>query len=428
MDYKKALQYLLDQLPMYQRQGAAAYRADLGNALEMDRYFGHPHRKYRTIHVGGTNGKGSVSHLLASILQSAGYRTGLYTSPHLVDFRERIRVNGEKIPEEDVVRFVEDHGDMLENTRPSFFEMTMGMAFEHFARENVDVAVIEVGMGGRLDSTNIISPDLTVITNIGLDHTMFLGDTLEAIAREKAGIIKPGVPVVVGRFQAETADGFREKAHEMNAPLMFVGDVFNLVETVVQNNEQLVTVKSDRVTETFALPLTGSAQQENLRTVLGAVRQLHNMGYTISDAAVHHGIEKVVEQTGLKGRWQKIADHPLMICDTAHNADGLCQVVRQIESGKYHQVHIVWGMVNDKDVKEVLDLLPGDALYYFTQASIPRALDPVEILRAAREIGLKGEIYPDVKRAVEAAKKNASNNDLIFIGGSTFIVSEALEI
>ncbi|MGM0375914.1 MAG: bifunctional folylpolyglutamate synthase/dihydrofolate synthase, partial [Bacteroidota bacterium] len=323
MDYQKTLQYLLEQLPMYQRLGKAAYRADLGNALEMDRYFGHPHQQYRTIHVGGTNGKGSVSHLLASVLQSAGYRTGLYTSPHLVDFRERIRVNGEKIPEDEVVQFVENHGDMLEKMHPSFFEMTMGMAFEHFAREKVDVAVVEVGMGGRLDSTNIISPDLTVITNIGLDHTMFLGDTLEAIAREKAGIIKPGIPVVVGRYQSETADVFRKKAREMEAPLMFAEEVFDLVETAVQDNEQLITVVSDRVTETFALPLTGVAQQENLTTVLAALRQLHNLNYVISDAAVHHGVEKVVEQTGLQGRWQKISEHPLMICDTAHNADGL---------------------------------------------------------------------------------------------------------
>ena len=428
MDYQETLQYLLEQLPMYQRQGKAAYRADLGNALEMDRYFGHPHQQYRTIHVGGTNGKGSVSHLLASILQSAGYRTGLYTSPHLVDFRERIRVNGEKIPEDEVVRFVDNHGKMLEETRPSFFEMTMGMAFEHFGRENVDVAVVEVGMGGRLDSTNIISPDLTILTNIGLDHTMFLGDTLEAIAREKAGIIKPGIPVVVGRYQSETVKVFREKAGEMNAPLMFAGDVFDLVEIAVQNNEQLITVKSDRITETFALPLTGAAQQENLITVLAAIRQLHNLSYTISHAALHHGIEKVVELTGLKGRWQKISDHPLMICDTAHNADGLRQVVNQIEAGDYKQVHIVWGMVDDKDVKEVLGLLPRDALYYFTQASIPRALDPGEILQAAREIGLDGGIYGDVKKAVEAAKKNTSDNDLIFIGGSTFIVAEALEI
>ena len=428
MDYQKTLQYLLEQLPMYQRQGKAAYRADLDNALEMDSYFGHPHRQYRTIHVGGTNGKGSVSHLLASILQSAGYRTGLYTSPHLVDFRERIRVNGEKIPEEDVVQFVENHGDMLEKLHPSFFEMTMGMAFEHFAREKVDVAVVEVGMGGRLDSTNIISPDLTIITNIGLDHTMFLGDTLEAIAREKAGIIKTGVPVVVGRYQAETADVFREKAREVNAPLMFAGEVFDLVESAVQANEQLITVVSDRVTETFALPLTGAAQQENLTTVLAATRQLHNLNYTISDAVVHHGIEEVVKQTGLQGRWQKISDHPLVICDTAHNTDGLRQVMNQIKEGDYGQVHIVWGMVNDKDVKEILNLLPGGAFFYFTQASIPRALDAKELYRAARKIGLKGEVFTSVEKAVDAAKKNASDNDLIFIGGSTFVVAEALEI
>ncbi|MFO7999940.1 MAG: folylpolyglutamate synthase/dihydrofolate synthase family protein [Marinilabilia sp.] len=428
MNYQKTLKYLLEQLPMYQRQGKAAYRADLGNALEMDRYFGHPHRQYRTIHVGGTNGKGSVSHLLASILQSAGYRTGLYTSPHLVDFRERIRVNGNKIPEDEVVRFVEDHQGMMEATRPSFFEMTMAMAFEHFGREKVDVAVVEVGMGGRLDSTNIISPDLTIITNIGLDHTMFLGDTLEAIAGEKAGIIKPGIPVVVGRYQPETADVFREKAREMNAPLIFAREMFDLIETLVQESEQLITVSSGKGTETYALPLTGAAQQENLTTVLTAVRQLYKIGYAISGVEVHHGIERVVEQTGLKGRWQKISGRPLMICDTAHNADGLCQVINQISQGDYDLVHMVWGMVNDKDVNEIFALLPRDARYYFTRASIPRAIDPSELQQAASSAGLQGDAYTGVKQAVEAAKKNAGDNDLIFIGGSTFVVAEALEI
>ncbi len=427
MSYQETLDFLFSQLPMYQRSGQAAYKADLVNTLALDKYFGHPHRTFRTIHVAGTNGKGSVSHLLASILQAAGYRTGLYTSPHLVDFRERIKIDGRMISEEDVVHFTDHHRGLIERVAPSFFEMTVAMAFDYFARKEVDVAVVEVGMGGRLDSTNIITPDLSVITNIGLDHTMFLGDSLRSIAGEKAGIIKPGVPVVVGRYQEEIEDVFRDKAKKQRAPIYFARDLAVLKSVREQPEYQEVTVEAKFGSGIYRLPLLGSYQQENFGTVLAALNILNQSWYELKPESVMKGVADVVKNTGLQGRWQKLSDHPLMICDTGHNADGISGVVKQLEQTRKEKLHIVWGMVNDKDVMSVMKLLPRDANYYFTQAAIPRAMDATLLAAAGYEAGLKGEIHPNVSEAVKNAKKNAGDNDLIFIGGSTFVVADALE-
>lgn len=427
MTYQETLNYLFEQLPVYQRAGKAAYKADLANTMVLDKYFGHPHRKFRTIHVAGTNGKGSVSHMLASVLHSAGYRTGLYTSPHLLDFRERIKINGKMISKEDVVFFVQQHKELLERVQPSFFEMTVAMAFDYFARQGVDVAVVEVGLGGRLDSTNIITPDLSVITNIGLDHTLFLGDTLEAIAGEKAGIIKSGVPVVLGRFQEETVSVFRNKAEKERAPLFFASQIAKVNRVVERGDCQEVDVEAKIWGGVYCLPLMGRYQQENLITVAAALNLLSRAWYELSEKAIFSGIQDVVKNTGLMGRWQKISDKPLMVCDTGHNADGVERVMEQLRSTEKENLHIVWGMVNDKDLESVLRLLPVHARYYFTKASIPRALDPELLAGAAEEHGLQGQVYENVKTAVEAAKKNASDNDLIFIGGSTFVVAEALE-
>ncbi|MBZ4676188.1 MAG: bifunctional folylpolyglutamate synthase/dihydrofolate synthase [Anaerophaga sp.] len=427
MTYQETIKYLFEQLPVYQRSGKAAYKADLKNTLELDNHLGHPHRRFRTIHVAGTNGKGSVSHLLASILQSAGYRTGLYTSPHLSDFRERIRINGRMIPEKEVVDFVADNREIIDRIHPSFFEMTVAMAFDYFLRAEVDVAVIEVGLGGRLDSTNIITPDLSVITNIGMDHTMFLGNTLSAIAWEKAGIIKNNVPVVIGRRQEKIADVFRQKASEMKAPICFASQMIGLKKVRQDDTFQHITVVSDAISGTFRLPLLGHYQQENLLTVLASVVKLREAGYTVTDSAIRQGIEKVTEQTGLAGRWQVISREPLMVCDTGHNADGIERIAAQLKLIPADKTHIVWGMVEDKDVAGIMKLLPENALYYFTRASIPRALDEHILGKLAREAGLKGKTYTNVRSAVAAALENASGKDLIFIGGSTFIVAEALE-
>ncbi|WP_016778093.1 bifunctional folylpolyglutamate synthase/dihydrofolate synthase [Anaerophaga thermohalophila] len=427
MTYQETIKYLFEQLPVYQRSGKAAYKADLKNTLELDNHFGHPHRRFRTIHVAGTNGKGSVSHLLASILQSAGYRTGLYTSPHLLDFRERIRINGRMIPEKEVIDFVAVNRDIIDRIHPSFFEMTVALAFDYFYRAEIDVAVIEVGLGGRLDSTNIITPDLSVITNIGMDHTMFLGNTLSAIAGEKAGIIKNNVPVVIGRRQEEIADVFCQKAKEMKSPIYFASQMIGLKKVREDDTFQHISVASDALSGTFRLPLLGNYQQENLLTVLASVVELREAGYSVTDSAIHRGIEKVTEQTGLAGRWQVISRKPLVVCDTGHNADGIERISAQLKLITADKTHIVWGMVDDKDVQGIMKLLPQNALYYFTRASIPRAMDEHILGKLAGEAGLKGETYPDVSAAVAAARENASDNDLIFIGGSTFIVAEALE-
>ena len=393
---------------MFQQVGAGAYKAGLENTWALDEHFGYPHRSYRTIHIAGTNGKGSCSHTLAAILQHAGYRVGLYTSPHLIDFRERIRVNGQPVPEEYVVRFVEEERGFFEPLHPSFFELTTAMAFRYFAEEKVDVAVIEVGLGGRLDCTNVIRPDLCIITNISLDHVQFLGDTLEKIAGEKAGIIKPGVPVVIGETTPETRPVFLKKAKEEGAPIYFA-------------EEEVQELHSD-----WDYELKGAYQVKNRRTLLAALPLLRGAGYRIREEDVRAGFARVVELTGLMGRWQQLQEHPALVCDTGHNVGGIAYIAGQLRQQACRQLHIVIGMVNDKDIRGVLALLPREAVYYFTQASVKRALPAAELARLAAEAGLKGDCFPDVPSAVRAAQKKSLPEDFIFVGGSTFIVADLL--
>lgn len=429
MTYSETLDYLFSQLPMFQRIGSAAYKGDLNNTLALDAHMGHPHRAFKVVHVAGTNGKGSVSHALAAVLQQAGYRTGLYTSPHLIDFRERIRINGAVISESEVVDFVNRYKGLLDEVKPSFFEMTVAMAFEYFRRMEVDVAVVEVGMGGRLDSTNIVWPVLSVITNIGLDHTAFLGTTLAQIAAEKAGIVKPGIPVAIGAHHAETDTVFEQEALLNHSALVYAQDRYVLgLATLSLNGNSLFQIQSvtGKNWSNLELDLNGFYQQKNILTILTAIDLLVQRGFRISESDTRKGLAGVSGLTGLRGRWQVVGANPRMVVDTGHNAHGIAEVVRQIEATPHERLHLVWGMVNDKDTKEVLELLPQDATCYFTRASIPRSL-PSETLRAtAMQIGLKGDAFPDVPAAIQQAKKNAGVNDLIFIGGSTFVVADAL--
>ncbi|MDD4109195.1 MAG: bifunctional folylpolyglutamate synthase/dihydrofolate synthase [Prolixibacteraceae bacterium] len=431
MNYSDTLEFLLSRLPMFQRIGPAAYKNSLDNILSLDEIYDHPHKRFKTIHVAGTNGKGSVSHMLASILQSAGYRTGLYTSPHLKDFRERIRINGKMILKSEVVRWVRDfrRRNIPEETDPSFFEITVAMAFDLFARKSVDVAVIEVGLGGRLDSTNIITPEVSVITNIGLDHTALLGDTLEKIAIEKAGIIKQGVPVVIGSFCNETSAVFENISALKNSPLFFAAREYIVKYALadLSGNQVIATGKNGLpVLPGLTLDLKGMYQHKNLPTVLKTVDILREKGWLIGDDDIYRGLSQVVKTTGLQGRWQVIGNNPLVVADTAHNADGISEVVRQIRQTPYKVMHIVFGMVSDKDPHGVLRLLPKEAIYYFTKADIPRALDETKLKSIANQIGLNGSKYPTVKAAYEAAVNNAGKDDFIFIGGSTFVVAEVL--
>jgi len=430
MTYQQTLDFLFSQLPMYQRVGKAAYKADLNNTLALDTYFGNPHRKFRTIHVAGTNGKGSVSHMLASVLMEAGYKVGLYTSPHLIDFRERIRINGEMVSERFVVDFVHDNKKIIEEIKPSFFEMTVAMAFDFFAKQKVDVAVVEVGMGGRLDSTNIITPELSVITNISLDHTDFLGDTIGKIAAEKAGIIKNGIPVVVSQTQAETEHVFIETAKEAGAPIVFADKVRRIFETSFSSDGkkvfQIEKIGTGLVEE-FTLDLLGSYQQKNIVGALAAIDVLCEKGYSILGENIKSGLSKTSANTGLLGRWQKLSELPLTICDTGHNTDGISSIVEQISSTSFEKLHMIIGFVNDKNIDGILQLLPKNADYYFTKASIPRAMDEKLLAQRAKMYGLKGESFENVKSAIDFCKTKSNPNDLIFIGGSTFVVADALK-
>ncbi|MUP46589.1 bifunctional folylpolyglutamate synthase/dihydrofolate synthase [Gramella sp. BOM4] len=396
---------MFQQLPMYQRIGKQAFKKDLTNTLQLAAHLGNPEKKFKSIHVAGTNGKGSVSHMLAAIFQSAGYKTGLYTSPHLKDFRERIRINGQMISEKSVIEFIDQNKDFLENQKLSFFEMSVGMAFDHFAKEQVDIAIIEVGMGGRLDSTNIVKPEVSVITNIGLDHTAFLGDTLAAIAGEKAGIIKENVPVIIGEKQLETSPVFKEKASEMNSEILFAEEgAYPVYET----------------------DLKGTYQAKNLKTVLTTVKVLQNQGWKLPSEAIKNALSKVKLLTGLQGRWDTLQLNPKVVCDTAHNAEGLKIVMKQLGNENYQNLHIVMGVVNDKDLSKVLPLFPKDAHYYFAKPDVPRGLE-AELLQAqARDHGLEGKVFSSVKKAYEAALEWALDEDLIFIGGSNFTVAEVL--
>ncbi|TAJ12164.1 bifunctional folylpolyglutamate synthase/dihydrofolate synthase [Marinilabiliaceae bacterium JC017] len=429
MTYQETLDFLFSQLPMYQRVGKAAYKANLDNTLALDNYFGQPHKAYKTIHVAGTNGKGSVSNCLAAVLQSAGYKVGLYTSPHLTDFRERIRVNGEMIPEDEVVSFVAQHSGIIEKVQPSFFEMTVAMAFDYFKRQDIDVALVEVGLGGRLDSTNIITPELSVITNIGLDHTALLGDTKPLIAAEKAGVIKKNVPVVIGETDPEVQQVFQQKAAAEGVPVVFADQQFNiLLATMSIDNKQVFQVYKGDVKQwpDLQVGLLGMYQRKNILTVLTACELLNKGNFSISDEAIRQGLAEVQKLTGFGGRWQEIGHNPRIVCDTGHNKDGVQEVVAQIANTPHEKLHMVWGMVSDKDVDAVLNLLPRQAHYYFARASVARSCDENRLKEIAGKYNLVGEAFPDVKKAMAEAKKNAGPNDLIFIGGSTFVVADAL--
>jgi dihydrofolate synthase/folylpolyglutamate synthase len=430
-DYDQVINYLYEQLPYYQRSGPAAYKDNLDNTLALDKMYGHPHKRFRSVHIAGTNGKGSVSHMLASVLGEAGLKTGLYTSPHLKDFRERIRVNGEMIPKDFVVSFVNDFiiRNKTPKLEPSFFELTVMMAFEYFAQQNIDVAVIEVGLGGRLDSTNIITPALSVITNISYDHTALLGDTLGKIALEKAGIIKRNVPVVIGETHPETEVIFKGIAKKMTSPIQFADKQFKTEDSIYTpdaKQEFSILNGGELVYENLRLDLLGKYQSKNVCTLLAAIEVLQNKGWDISESAIRKGLENVTNNTGLLGRWQVLGANPLIICDTGHNEGGIREIVAQLKITTYKKLHIVIGMVNDKDINGVLYLLPKEAQYYFTKAGIPRALDEKQLMKQAANFNLKGLSYPTVKEAFAAARKNSSPEDLIIILGSTFIVAEVL--
>lgn len=407
MNYTETCEYLFNQMPMFERQGASGYKEGLSNTRALDEHFNHPHTKYKTIHIAGTNGKGSCSHSIAAILQTAGYRVGLYTSPHLVDFSERIRVNGEPISEDYVIDFVEHERHFFEPLHPSFFEVTTALAFKYFSDMNVDVAVIEVGLGGRLDCTNIISPILSVITNISFDHTQFLGDTLAKIAAEKAGIIKKGTRVVIGEAMSETRPVFEAKAKEMCAPICFAED------NPYENAADLMT------------DLQGAYQRKNANTILTAIANLPEL--SISNDNIRCGLANVCTLTGLKGRWQTLAQHPLTICDTGHNVAGWKYLSRQIAQQPCDALHIVFGMVDDKDIDTVMDMLPKNAKYYFTKAETHRAINETVLKEKAETRGLSGNAYSSVQQAYNAAKKNAEDNDFVFIGGSSYVVADLLK-
>jgi len=423
--YEATLQFLYDNLPMFQRIGVAALKNDLTNTVRLCDALQHPEKKFKSIHIAGTNGKGSTSHMLASVLQSAGYKTGLYTSPHLKDFTERIRIDGVEISRTFIVDFVNRIRPVIEEIQPSFFEITVAMAFDYFASENIDVAVIEVGLGGRLDATNVITPELCIITNIGWDHKDLLGDTLEKIAGEKAGIIKPKIPVVISERQKAVGHVFEHHGIHLDAPVFFASDQFNVIQHE-SDGHILINVYKDGVQlfKNLKLPLQGYYQRKNLPGVLMSVELLRGVGWEISDSAMMTGLESVVAQTGIKGRWQILGQNPLKVCDTGHNMDGLQEVVNQISAQSFNKLHIVLGMVKDKDITEVLKLFPRDAAYYFCQAKIPRALDASLLAGQAKTLGINGLIIPDINEAIREADRNAMADDMIFIGGSTFVVAE----
>jgi dihydrofolate synthase/folylpolyglutamate synthase len=419
--YTQVLDFLYATLPMYQRVGASAFKKDLTNTLELCRVLDNPQHKFKSVHVAGTNGKGSSSHMIASVLQEAGYKTGLYTSPHLKSFTERIRINGKAISEEAVVGFVNRMRSAIERVKPSFFETTVAMAFDYFAQQQVDIAVVEVGLGGRLDSTNVITPLISLITNIGYDHTDLLGDTLEQIASEKAGIIKPGIPVVISERQKETKQVFLSKAKHCNAPISFAEDLFSITKT---GSGYRVEREGKIRFEEVKLPLLGKYQQKNLYGVLAVLDVLRTEGLLVTDSQICLGLERVVTNTGLKGRWQVLAERPLTICDTAHNAEGVREVVSQLAVQHYRTLYVVLGMVKDKRHESILTLLPKSAYYFFCQPAIPRALDAHALAAMASQFGLTGVVVPNVNRAIAEAKRVAGQEDLIFIGGSTFVVAE----
>ena len=406
MNYQETLDWMFSQLPMYQTQGASAYKKDLTNTILLANHLGNPEKDLKCIHVAGTNGKGSTSHMLASVLQEAGFKVGLYTSPHLKDYRERIKINGKEISKQFVCDFIEENKGFLEQNSLSFFEMSVGLAFQYFKKSKTDINIIEVGMGGRLDSTNIITPLVSVITNIGLDHTQFLGNTLEAIAFEKAGIIKSNVPVVIGEYTSKTKPVFQSKADEMQSDIYFA---------------------SELISEVYPSDLIGDYQEHNKKTVLQTLKVLQKTtSFQIPEENVKQGLQKVVKNTGLQGRWQQLGANPKIICDTAHNEHGLKIAINQLKKEKFAQLHIVLGMVNDKNLNNILPIFPKNAKYYFCKPIISRGLDTLVLQKEASEFGLEGKIYNSVSEAYTKAKQNASSDDFIYVGGSTFVVAEIL--
>jgi len=424
MTYLQALDYMYDRLPVFHLTGGSAYKPGLDNTIELLSALENPHTQFKSVHIAGTNGKGSVSHFLAAIFQQAGYSTGLYTSPHLVHFGERIRLNGQMIEEDFVVNFIQQNQPLTEKVQPSFFELTMAMAFDYFARKKVDIAIVETGLGGRLDSTNIITPEVSIITNIGMDHTEFLGNTLQKIAREKAGIIKQNVPVVIGESLPETKKVFEAKAAETSSPIIFAEEKYP-VELVRTDTTGLIFNFRDK---TITAGLTGTYQLKNISAVLAAVDQLRMLGYHLDDDAVSSGIAQVCVLTGLRGRWEQLAINPVIIADTGHNVQGITAVVQQLSHCNARNVRIIIGMVNDKDIDGVLALLPLNAVYYFTNAQVKRALPATDLRMKASGIGLYGNSYPTVEKALAATRNKSFPDDLILITGSNFVVGEALTI
>ena len=405
MNYQDTVSWMFQQLPMYQNKGKSAFKKDLTNTIKLTNYLAEPHKKFKSIHVAGTNGKGSTSHMLASILQEAGYKVGLYTSPHLKDFRERIRINGNMVSKQFVIGFIKRNKAFLEQNNLSFFEMTVGMAFDYFSKKNVDIAVIEVGLGGRLDSTNIITPEVAVITNIGYDHMQMLGDTLEKIAAEKAGIIKPNIPVVIGETQQETKAVFLEKSNRLNSKIFFA--------------DQLI--KDNLVSD-----LKGSYQVHNTKTATQTIQVLKDLNFNISQSHLKKGLLNVVKNTNLQGRWQMLQSQPTIICDTAHNKEGLTVVMQQLQDVSFNKLHIVFGVVSDKDLCSIIPLLPKLAKYYFCKPNVQRGLDAKKLQKAFAKSHLTGQSYSSVNEALNAAKSKANVDDLIYVGGSTFVVAEII--
>ncbi len=432
MTYQQTIDYLYAQLPMYSRIGAAAYKEDLHNSIALCNALDNPQKKFKSVHIAGTNGKGSTSHMLAAMLQQAGYKTGLYTSPHLKDFRERIKINGEMIAKDFVVDFVQRSQQLTQQIEPSFFELTMTMAFNYFAQQHVDIAIIETGLGGRLDSTNIVTPILSIITNIGYDHMNILGNTLEKIAAEKAGIIKPNIPVIIGEYLTETKPVFINKATQCNAPIYFAQEEYAITDIIVaaQTLQCCITDIKQKIKESFTIDLNSIYQTKNLRTVLFAEGILLQNGFRITDEAEKYALSHTKKLTGLHGRWDVISEKPTVVLDVAHNEDGMKQVLVQIqwirENGNNlrRKVHFIIGMVKDKEVDKVLSLLPNDAAYYFTNAHIPRALPAAELKLKAATCNLTGDCFDDVNAAIITAKKNAGEYDLIIVCGSVFLVGE----
>ncbi len=427
MNYAETIDFLYSQLPMYSRIGTDAITKDLSNTIKLCSLLGNPQERFKSIHIAGTNGKGSTSHMLAAIFQASGYKTGLYTSPHLKDFRERIKVNGKMIPEDAVVQFTERIKSFISETAPSFFEITVGMAFDFFAEEKVDIAIIEVGLGGRLDSTNLIHPELSIITNIGMDHMNLLGNTLAEIAAEKAGIIKPGIPVVIGETMAETEAVFRSKALENNAPISFADQKLFGADWTMKPNWLEVAVSENELDDEraiYKLDLRGVYQMKNLITVLESVKQLKSTGWKLDDKSVEFALQHVKTLTGLKGRWEIIQQHPMVVADVAHNVNGVQQLIAQVELTEFRQLHVIIGMAGDKEIEKMLELFPKTGHYYFTQASIPRALPASKLAEMAAGIQLSGSAFPDVNSALKSALAHAQPEDLILICGSVFVIAE----